>query len=69
MSNTRYFYQILKKRELFRQTYEEISNIKFHHSMPSGSRVVPYRQTGEHMGGRTDMTQLIVAFRNFAKSA
>jgi len=34
------------------------ANIKFHENLSSRSRVVPT--------GRTDMTQLIVAFHNFA---
>jgi hypothetical protein len=36
--------------------------IEFNENLSSGSRVVPYGQTD----GRTDMTRLIVAFRNFA---
>jgi hypothetical protein len=39
------------------------SNIKFHENPSSGSLVVPRRQRD----GWTDMTKLIVAFRNFAK--
>jgi hypothetical protein len=41
--------------------FEKYSNMKFHENPSSGIRVVPC--------GRTDMTKLIVAFRNFAKSA
>jgi hypothetical protein len=41
-----------------RQFLEKYSNIKFHENPFGGSRVVPC--------GRTDMTKLIVAFRNFA---
>ena len=39
------------------QIFEKSSNIKFHENSSSGSRVVPC--------GRTDMTKLTVAFRNF----
>ena len=46
------------KLEFSRQIFEKVSNIKFHQNPSSGSRVVPC--------GRTDMTKLIVAFRNFA---
>ena len=40
--------------------FEECSNIKFHENPASGCRVVPCR--------RTDMTKLMVPFRNFAKA-
>ena len=36
-------------------------NIKFHQNPSSGSRVVPCRLTD----GQTDMTKLIVTFRNY----
>jgi hypothetical protein len=44
----------------FRKKKKRSSNIKFHQNPSSGSRVVP--------GGQTDMTKLIVAFRNFANA-
>jgi hypothetical protein len=44
----------------FLDKFEKYSNIKFHENPSSGSRVVPCR--------RTDMTKLIVTFRNFAKA-
>ena len=48
--------------ELPRQLLEKSSNIRFLENPSSGSRVVPYGQTE----GQTDMTQLTVAYRNFA---
>ena len=45
--------------EFSRQGFEKYSNIKFHKIRPLGAELF-------HAGGRTDMTQLIVAFRNFA---
>jgi len=48
------------KLEFSRQTVEKYSNIKFHDNLSCGSRVVDC--------GRTDMTNLIVAFRNFANA-
>jgi hypothetical protein len=42
------------------QIFEKSSNIKFHENQSSGSRVVPC--------GRTDMTKLLVASRNFVKA-
>jgi hypothetical protein len=47
-------------RKFSQQMFEKSSNIKFHENLSSGSRVDPY--------GRTDMTKLIVAFRNFAEA-
>ena len=46
--------------EFSQQIFEKYSNIKFHENPSSGSRVVPC--------GQTDMTKLIVAFRNFANA-
>jgi hypothetical protein len=65
---------ILIKLEFSRQFLEKYSNIIFHGNPSSGSRVVPWGEkdgrTGRREGGRTDrqtdMTKLIVAFRNFA---
>jgi hypothetical protein len=44
--------------EFSRQIFEIFSNIKFNENISSCSRVFP----------RTDMTKLIVAFRNFSKA-
>ena len=52
------------KLEFFRQLFRKYSNIKFHENPSSRSRVVPCRQTD---GPKTDIMQLIVALRNFAK--
>jgi len=46
------------------QVFEKSSSIKFYENPSSGSRVVPWGRTD----GRTDMKQLLVAFRNFAKT-
>ena len=48
------------KLEFSRQIFEKYSNIKFHENPFIGSRVVPC--------GRTDITKLIVAFRNFTNA-
>jgi hypothetical protein len=53
----RYYCEILMKLE-FLQTFQKYSNIIFHENPSSGSRDVPC--------GQTDMTKLILAFRNFA---
>jgi hypothetical protein len=45
----------------FRQIFETYSDIKFHENPFGGIRC-------GQMDGRTDMTQLIVAFRNFSKA-
>jgi hypothetical protein len=44
--------------EYFRQIFEKSSYIKFNYNPSSGSRA----------DGRTDMTKLIVVFRNFANA-
>jgi hypothetical protein len=49
---------------IFSTDFRKSSNIKFHQSPSSGRRVVPCEQTE----GRTDMTKLTVAFRNFASA-
>jgi len=65
MYSTRYSYPILNKFEFSGQFFEKYSSIKFHEIPSIGSQVVPCRQTD----GLTDMTKLIVAFRNFAKAS
>jgi hypothetical protein len=52
------------KVEFSQQIFEQSSNIKFHENLSSGSRGVPCGRTGRH----TDMTKLIVAFRNIANA-
>jgi hypothetical protein len=64
MCSALYSCPILTKLEFSRQIFEIFSNIIFHENSPSGSRVVPDGQTDAW----TDMTKLIVAFRNFVKS-
>ena len=56
------------KLEFSRQSFEKYTNIKFHEYPSNGSRVAPCGQTDRQADRRTDMTKLIVAFRNFAKS-
>jgi hypothetical protein len=60
MLSTRYSCQILMKLEFSRQVFEKQTNIKFYENPSSGRRVVPC--------GRTDMTKIIAAFRNFANA-
>jgi len=50
--------------ELSRHIFEKHSKINFHENLSSGSRVIPYERTDR----QTNMTKLIVAFRNFAKA-
>jgi len=50
------------------QIYEKHSNIKFHENPSSGSRVVSYGRTDRWTDGKTYVTHIIVAFRNFAKA-
>jgi len=52
------------KFDFSRQVLEKWSNMNFRENPSSGSRDNPWERTE----GRTDMTKLIVAFRNFAKS-
>jgi hypothetical protein len=58
------FLQILMKLEFSRQLNEKYSNIKFYENPSIGSRVVHCGWTG----GQTDITKLIVAYRNFASA-
>jgi hypothetical protein len=50
------------KLEFSREIFEKCSNIKFHENSSIESRVVPCGWTD----GQTDMTKLVVAFRNIA---
>jgi hypothetical protein len=55
---------ILMKLEFSRHIFEKSSNIQFHENPSSGIRVVPCGPKDR----RTDMTKLIVVFRNFANA-
>jgi len=68
MHSTIYSCSILKKLEFYRQIFETPSYIKFHENPSSRSRVVPPGRTDGRKDRQTDMTKLIVAFRNFAKA-
>jgi len=50
----------LKETEFYRQVFEKYVT-RFHENLSNGGQIVPC--------GRTDRVKLIVAFRNFAKSA
>jgi hypothetical protein len=52
---------ILTKLEFFRQIFEKYSNIKSHENPSVGAELFS-------ADGRTDMSKLIVAFRNFLNS-
>jgi hypothetical protein len=52
------------KLEFSVQIFEKYLDIKFSGNPFSGSRIVPSGQTG----GRTDMTKLVVALRNFTNT-
>jgi hypothetical protein len=54
------FLSDFNETELYQQILEKSSNIKFHENPSSRSRAAAC--------GRTDMTKLIVAFRNFANA-
>ena len=45
----------------YRQTLKKYPNIKFHENPSSEAELL-------HVDGQTDVTKLIVAFRNFAKA-
>jgi hypothetical protein len=64
MENTRHSSHILMKHEFSRQIFEKHSNSIYHKNPSSGSRVLPYRRKNTH----TYMTNLILAFRNFANA-
>jgi len=54
------------KLDFFREIFEKLLYIKFHENLSIGSRVVPCgRADGD---GRTSISKLLVAFRNFANS-
>jgi hypothetical protein len=64
MFSTNYSCQILIKHEFNRPFLEKYSNAICHENPTSGSRVIPRGKTD----GQTDMTKIILAFRNFAKA-
>jgi hypothetical protein len=56
------FFSDFNETWIFSADFEKFWNMKFHENPSSGSRVVPRGRAD----GQTDMTRLIVAFRNFA---
>jgi hypothetical protein len=64
MYSARYAGQVLMTLEFSRQIFEKCSNINCHENPSSGSRIVPRGRTD----GQTDVTKLILAFRNFANA-
>ena len=59
--STRYSCQIIIKLEFSQQIFEKYSSTKFHKNSSSRSKDVPCGWKE----GRTDMSKLTVAFRNF----
>jgi len=57
MSSARYAFQILMKREFYRQIFEKYPNIKFHENPFSRSRVIPCGQTERHEEGNSGFPQ------------
>jgi hypothetical protein len=56
------------KNEFFQQIFEKCSNIKFCYSPFRGSLDVPWVQVDGRTEVQTDVTKLIVTFRNFTKA-
>ena len=61
MQRTSYCCQISIKFEFSRLIFEKCSNIKIHENTPNEAEFF-------HAEGRTDMTKLIVDFRNFSNA-
>ena len=68
IGGTRYSCRILMELELSGQIFEKYTNVKFYENQCNGSRVVPFRRTDRQADRLTDMRNLIVAFRDFAKA-
>jgi hypothetical protein len=53
------------------ETFEKYSNTEFHENPLSGSRIIPCGRTDGQFDrdGQTDITNLTIAFRNFAGCA
>jgi len=56
------------KLEFSLQIVEKYSRMKFHENPSIGSRVVPCRQTGGRTDRQTVISNITVAFRNFANA-
>jgi hypothetical protein len=68
MWNTRYAFQIVKKLQFCQQIFGKSSDRQFHENPLSGSRVVLCEQTDRQTDRRTNITELIVSFHNFANA-
>jgi len=79
MLSTHYSCHMLMKVEFSVQIFEKCTNSNFYENLFSGNRIVPSGRTDKHTDrhagrwtdgrkdGQTDMTDIIVAFRDFAK--
>ena len=65
MESTHFYCRFLMRLKFSRQIFEKSATIKFYQNPSSGSRVVPCW----HTDGQKDITQLTVAFRNFANAS
>jgi len=66
--STRFSCQILMRLEFSLLLFEENSHVKFNGNPSSGSRVVLCGRTDRKTDGEKNMTELIGAFRNVAKT-
>jgi hypothetical protein len=64
MQSTGYSSHIVMKLEFPTQIFEKYTDIKFHENPSSGNRVVTCGRTDR----QTEMTKLIVSFRNLANA-
>jgi len=61
IQSTLYSYQISMKLEFSRHTFQKQSDIKFHETLSSVNRVLPWRRTDGRMYAQRDVTQQTVS--------
>jgi hypothetical protein len=68
MQSIQFSCQILMKFEFSRHILEKSSDAKFHENPSSGSLAVSCGLKDRQTEGRTELTKLLVAFRNFCEN-
>jgi hypothetical protein len=60
---------MLMKLEFSKQIFEKSSNLKCHENPSSGSPVVAWGRAGGRTDRQTEITEIKIAFRNFANAS
>ena len=67
MKSVFYPCQTFIKLEFYKKNFYKYSHVKFHKNLSIGGRFFPCGRVDRRRDGQTNMTKLIVTFRNFTE--